>query len=168
MLWRRYHLIEHAVNPVTHLVLIFEGLKMNVRCFIPNRLQQNKVKKLLDGVRFGKLLQLIQVDTLVSALEFRKETVVLNLAYQVIDALFFGLVVFSQGLFQGLAIGYLRRNLETHQRAQVVRRPEIVWIIEHNCQFIFLLVVFNRHNVIGLSHLCRHLGDYIGGDIYVI
>lgn len=62
-------------------------------------------------------------------------------------------------------IGHLGDNREPHQSPQVVGGPEIIHIIEDNREFLLVLVVSNRKDVKGLSHLGRNLLDHLGGDL---
>ncbi len=53
VLGRREHLVQHAVDAVPHVVLIFEGLEVDVRGLVADGLEQHRVDQLFDGVGIG-------------------------------------------------------------------------------------------------------------------
>ncbi|MBA7691090.1 hypothetical protein ES703_99628 [subsurface metagenome] len=143
---------------------------MDIRGLIANCLQQNQIQQLFDGIRLGQFLQFIQVNTLVPAFKFRKETVSLYFIYQFVYPFFFfpSLIVLSQSFFQRLRVGYLRGNSKPHQCAQVVGCSEIIGTVKDNAQLVLLFIVFDWDNVICLCHLSRHLIDHIRWNVNVV
>ncbi len=88
---------------------------MDVRGLVANGLQQDEVQQLLDRVRFGELFEFVQVDTLVSTLEFSQEGIRLDLVDQFGDVVVFRFIILGQGRLQRVAVRHLGRNGEAHQ-----------------------------------------------------
>ncbi len=76
MLGWRNHFIQHAVDAVAHLELMLEGLEMDVRCAITDRLEQYEVQQLDDLIVTCRVHDRVEVDRLVRVLPKLRELVV--------------------------------------------------------------------------------------------
>ena len=64
---RRDQLVEHAVDPVPHLVLFLERLEVDVRGLVLDRQQQHHVEELAHRGGLGHLLDGLEVDRVLVA-----------------------------------------------------------------------------------------------------
>ena len=69
MLRRRNHLVQHAVDSITNLVLVLERFEVDVTRVVINRLEQHEVEQFLDRTRLRQMLHLVEIDALPAILK---------------------------------------------------------------------------------------------------
>ena len=90
---RRHHFVEHAVDAVAHLEFALERLEVDVRGLVLDRLQQDEVDELADGVGIGGFLEAVDVDRFAAVFQVLEGVVGLQFAEDFADAFGGGLVI---------------------------------------------------------------------------
>ena len=102
---RGHHFVEHAVDAVSHLEFALEGLEVNVGGLVLDRLKENEVDELADGVGIGGFFEAVDVDRFAAIFQVFQRIIVLQFAEDIADAFGGGLVILGNEAFELLGIG---------------------------------------------------------------
>ena len=168
---RRDHLVQNPVDAVAHLELVLERLEMDVRGLVLDRLEQHEVDQPHHLVVVGGLGQLLEVDRLAPALEGRQGVGLAQLGHEPGHRAVLARVPLGEHLVDLILRGHHRVDLEAHQQAEVVDRPEVVRALHGDGDGPRLLVVVERDDLVGVGALRgqgldRRRGDSVDIDLH--
>ena len=171
VLRRRDHLVQHAVDAVAHLEFVFERLEVDVRRLVLDRLQQHEVEQTNNLVVFRSGGEFFKVDRLAAALQRLERVRVAEFSHHRRHRRAFPAVLLLEDAVDLLGRRDDGIDLEAHEQAKVIHRPEVVRVLHRNRDGLGALVELERNDLIGVRRFsgkgieCR-LRNLIGGDLH--
>ncbi len=157
---RRHQLVEHAVHPIPHLVLVLERLEVDVRRLVLDRQQQHHVQELADRRGLGHLLDRLEVDrVLVAVRELREPLVVLDLLDDVLDRLLLAGVEPGDRRHHVRLGRDHRLDVDPEERLDAVQGRRVARVAHRDGDALVLLVLRDRHDLERRGH---RLVDQVG------
>ncbi len=162
---RGHQLVEHPVDPVSHLVFFLERLEVDVRSLVLDRQEQHHVQQLAHRRGLGHLFDRLEVDRVLVAPGQRRETLVLlDLLDDVLDALVVAGIEPLDGRHHVGLGGDRPLDLGREKHLQAVERRRVLRLGHRDRQALVFLVLRDRHDLVRRRHaLIDQLGE-LGRD----